>query len=72
MPAVVTDQFRILNASNFVDSVLDETNNSYYVFLGLPNPQGKAPNGLIGFGRSSTWNTNPIPTPEDNLQYKYQ
>ena len=54
MPAVVTDQFRILNASNFVDSVLDETNNSYYVFLGLPNPQGKAPNGLIGFGRSST------------------
>jgi hypothetical protein len=72
MPAVVTDQFRILNASNFVDSVLDETNNSYYVFLGLPNPQGKAPNGLIGFGRSSTWNTNPIPSPVDNLQYRGQ
>ena len=41
MPAVVTDQFRITNAGNFVDSVLNE-NNSYYVFLGLPNPQGKA------------------------------
>ena len=69
MPAVVTDQFRILNASNFVDSVLDETNNSYYVFLGLPNPQGKTPNGVIGFGRSSTWNTNPVPSPVDNFQY---
>ena len=33
MSAVVTDQFRIFNASNFVESVLD-TNNSYYVFLG--------------------------------------
>ena len=37
MPAVVTDQFRIANAGNFVDSVLN-TDNSYYVFLGLPNP----------------------------------
>ena len=37
MPAVVTDQFRIANAGNFVDSVLDSS-NSYYVFLGLPNP----------------------------------
>ena len=34
MPAVVTDQFRIFNANNFVDSLFDAS-NSYYVFLGL-------------------------------------
>ncbi len=63
MPAVVTDQFRITNASNFVDSVLD-SNNSYYVFLGLPNP------AVTGFGRTSQWNdANKTPNPIDNLQY---
>ena len=61
MPAVVTDQFRIANAGNFVDSVLDSS-NSYYVFLGLPNPN------VAGFGRTDTWNTN-TPSPIDNLQY---
>jgi len=66
MSAVVTDQFRILNASNFVDSVLDD-NNSYYVFLGLPNPTAS------GFGRTSDWNTaiGGPPSPTDNLQYLY-
>ena len=39
MSAIVTDQFRILNANNFVESV-ENTNNSYYVFVGLANPQG--------------------------------
>ena len=39
MPAIVTDQFRILNANNFVESV-ENTNNSYYVFIGLSNPTG--------------------------------
>ena len=63
MAAVVTDQFRILNANNFVDSVLSD-NNSYYVFLGLPNPQA------TGFGRTDTWNgSSGPPNPTDNLQY---
>ena len=65
MPAIVTDQFRILKAGNFVDSVLD-TNNSYYVFLGLPNPATPS----SGFGRTDTessWNTNTL-NPVDNLQ----
>ena len=44
MAAIVTDQFRILNASNFVDNVTD-SNNSYYVFVGLSNPT------TSGFGR---------------------
>ena len=37
MPAIVTDQFRILNASNFVAGV-SSTSNSFYVAVGLPNP----------------------------------
>ena len=64
MAAVVTDQFRILNASNFIDSVLDD-NNSYYVFLGLPN------SSAVGFGRTSDWSsaTSGSPSPTDNFQY---
>ena len=61
MSAVVTDQFRILNASNFVDSVSDST-NAYYIFLGLTNPT------QVGFGRTDTWDTDP-PSPVDNLDY---
>ena len=61
MAAIVTDQFRILNASNFVDSVAD-SNNSYYVFVGLPNPT------QVGFGRTTDWNTNVL-DPVDNFNY---
>jgi hypothetical protein len=60
MSAIVTDQFRILNASNFVESVEDSSENSYYITVGLPNPT------VVGFGRSTTWNTNP-PAPIDNF-----
>ena len=65
MSAVVTDQFRIFNAENFVNSVLD-TNNSYYVFLGFSNPSSPQP----GFGRTTPdkW---PL-EPTDNFQYEYQ
>ena len=61
MAAIVTDQFRILNASNFIDSVTSG-NDSYYVFLGLDNPTS------VGFGRTTNWNEN-IPNPTDNLEY---
>jgi len=37
MSAIITDQFRILNAKNFLSSV-SSTQNSYYTFVGLPNP----------------------------------
>ena len=63
MSAIVTEQFRILNATNFVNSVKDST-NSYYVFLGLPNPSPYT----VGFGRTDDWNTN-IPNPTDNIDY---
>jgi len=59
MSAIVTDQFRILNANNFIDSIQD-TANSYYVFLSLPNPSA------VGFGRSTTWDSN-TPNPIDNI-----
>ena len=63
--AIVTDQFRILNASNFVESV-ENSSNSYYVFASLPNP---APS-TIGFGRTGTdvanYNSNVIP-PVDSI-----
>ncbi|MBA41962.1 MAG: hypothetical protein CMC69_01865 [Flavobacteriaceae bacterium] len=59
MSAIVTDQFRILNANNFIESV-ESDNNSYYVFIGLPNPT------LVGYGRSVTWNVN-TPDPVDNF-----
>ena len=63
MPAIVTDQFRILNASNFVESV-ENSSNSYYITVGLPNPT------VVGFGRTSSWNNNNgTPAPIDNFSY---
>ena len=61
MSALVTDQFRILNASNFIESFSNDK-NSYYITVGLPNP------AITGFGRTSDWNVNP-PAPIDNFQY---
>ena len=66
MSALVTDQFRILNATNFIDSI---DNNSYYVWVGLPNPQI-----YTGFGRDVDWESPDnsdgiIPNPIDNFTY---
>ena len=61
MAAIVTDQFRILNAENFVNSVTDSS-NSYYVFVGLSNPD------VVGFGRTTDWDTN-TPDPTDSFDY---
>ena len=66
MSAIITDQFRILNANNFVESV-ENINNSYYVFIGLPNPAGTA--SLVGYGRSTDWNTS-TPAPTDSFSYR--
>ena len=54
MAAIITDQIRILNAKNFVAGI--NTSNSYYSFIGLPNPTDV----------QSDWNTNP-PTPRDSF-----
>ena len=55
MSAIITDQFRILGAKNFVSAATSES-NSYYVFLGLPNPTDV----------DSDWNTSP-PAPKDSF-----
>jgi len=62
MSAFVTDQFRILNAGSFVESI---SNNSYYAFLGLSNPTP----GSVGFGRTDNWDTSTTNNPVDNFQY---
>ena len=63
MSALVTDQFRIFNASNFIESI-ENSSNSYYIYVGLPNP------AAVGFGRTTNWDTN-TPSPTDNLDYEY-
>lgn len=55
MAAIVTDKIRILNAKNFVAGILTTT-NSYYTFVGLPNPTSI----------QSDWNEDP-PSPVDNF-----
>lgn len=61
MAALITDDFRLFNADNFVESV-NNPDNSYYIFVGLPNPVGD------GYGRASDWNEDP-PSPIDNFSY---
>jgi hypothetical protein len=71
MPALVTDQFRILNTNNFINS-FEETSNSYYVVVGLPNPNDP------GFARNPQWDgpevvgTGVVPNPVDNQEYLSQ
>jgi hypothetical protein len=55
MPAIITDQIRVLNASNFVSGI-STSDNSYYVFIGLPNATEV----------SADWNTN-TPYPVDSF-----
>lgn len=62
MSAIVTEQFRIGNATSFIESVLND-DNSYYVFLGLPNPT------VVGFGRTDAADNWPL-APTDNLSYQ--
>ena len=67
MAAQVTDQFRILNANNFIESV-ENNANSYYVFVGLANPGSGTNDPQVGFGRTTDWNTD-TPNPVDNFNY---
>ena len=60
MPAHITDQFKIINANNFVESVKRTTEN-YYTWLGLPDPT----NTLVG--GASNWNSS-TPNPIDNFE----
>ena len=65
MPAIITDQFRILNAETFVQSFtgIGTTTNYYYTFLAHPNPTNTT---IENYGISA-WNSNP-PEPKDSFQ----
>ena len=70
MSAIVTDQFRINNAGNFLGDV-SNTANSYYVFVGLSNPSvNGVPNA---FGRNESdakWNDETTrKKPVDSINY---
>ena len=70
MSAIVTDQFRINNAGNFLGDV-NNSANSYYVFVGLSNPSvNGVPNA---FGRNESdakWNDQTTrEKPVDNINY---
>lgn len=58
MSAIITDQLRILNAKNFVSSLIS-TESSYYTFIGLPNATEYDEN----------WDGNP-PAPKDNFDHE--
>jgi hypothetical protein len=57
MPAIISDQFRILNAENFIKSIvgIGQTLNRYYTFIGQPNSTD------LRAGGSPNWNTGPSP-----------
>ena len=66
MPAIITDQYRILNAETFVDSFVGigtTGKNNYYTFLGHPDPTNLT--DAIGYGDAG-WGTEP-PNPIDNF-----
>lgn len=52
MSAIITDQFRILNADTFVKSFtsIGSTSNKYYTFIGHPNPNNPLSNGVNNWG----------------------
>lgn len=71
MPAFVTDQFRILNTNNFINSI-STGSDTYYIFVGLPNSDKP------GFGRNTNWEGSDnlvnasdgvLPNPVDNFNY---
>ncbi len=70
MAAFVTDKFRIINTTNFVNSI-NTSEDYYYIFVGLPNPN------TPGFGRDANWDgpdlavpsSAVLPNPTDNFDY---
>ena len=67
MPAIISDQFRILNAETFVNSFVGvgTTANYYYSFLGTPDPQGLSVQ-VNDYG-DNDWNAE-TPEPRDSFK----
>ena len=61
MPAIITDQYRILNAETFVDSFVGigtTGKNNYYAFLAHPNPTNTS---VKNYGFSNWGSIIPVP-----------
>ena len=66
MPAIITDQFRILNAETFIKSFVGvgtTGNNNFYTFLAHPNP---GYTDVVNYGKTN-WSTD-VPDPRDSFQ----
>ena len=65
MPAIISEQFRILNAETFVQSFVGvgSTVNKYYAFMGLPNSVGRL--AVLPHGATNT------PSPLDGFEEEY-
>lgn len=52
MPAIISDQFRVMNAETFVKSLVGVGNtvNTYYTFIGQPNALNTQANGSSSWG----------------------
>ena len=53
MPAIISDQFRIMNAETFVKSLVgvgNSSKNTYYTFIGQPNALNSQANGSESWG----------------------
>jgi len=52
MPAIISEQFRIMNADTFVKSLVSvgSTANNYYTFIGQPNSTNQRANGSPNWG----------------------
>ena len=67
MPAIITDQFRILNAETFAKSLtgIGTTAVNYYTFLGHPNPTNVS---IEEYGDPDWGSPNKTPEPRDSFQ----
>jgi hypothetical protein len=65
MPAIISDQFRIMNAETFVKSLVSigSTANKYYTFIGQPNSLSPEAGG------DPSWGISP-PPPLDSFVYE--
>ena len=57
MPAIISDQFRVMNAETFVKSLtsIGSTANKYYTFIGQPNHLNAQAGGSL------SWGEGPVP-----------
>ena len=61
MTAIITEKFRLHNASQFVESFSEAANSTYYLFIGKSMP----------FTSGTTGGTDTPPTPADSVSNEF-